>query len=60
MYRQYLHHSKINHAGEALDDQAKEFILDTKITDEHKICQDALNDLYNPYFVTPLYIIVDT
>ena len=35
IYGQWTHHSKIKYAGEALDDHAKDMILDTNITDEH-------------------------
>ena len=35
VYIQCLHHSKVNHAGEALDDNAKELIIDAKITDKN-------------------------
>ena len=36
IYRQWLHHSKLNHTGEALDNHTKELILNAKILDEHK------------------------
>ena len=36
VYGQWLHHSKLNHAGEVLDDHTKELILDAKITYKHK------------------------
>ena len=60
IYGKWLHHSKLKDEGEALDNHAKELILDSKITDEHEQGQDALPDLYNPYFGTPLSIIFDT
>ena len=48
IYGQWLHSSKLKHAGEALDNHAKELILDAKITDEYERGQDALTNLYNP------------
>ena len=60
IYGQWLHHSKIRHAGEALDDNARELILDAEITDKHERGQDTLTYCYNPYFGTPLYIILYT
>ena len=60
IYGQWLHHIKLKHARQALENHAKEYILDAKIKDKYKRGQDALTDLYNPYFGTPLYIILDT
>ena len=60
IYGQWIHHSKFRHAGEALDYHAKELILEDKITDKHEQRQYAQPDLYNPYFVTTLSIILDT
>ena len=59
VYSQWIHCSKINHAGEALGDNTKEIILDSKITDEHSRGQDTLSDRYNPCFGTPLSTILD-
>ena len=60
IYGQWIHHSKLKHTWEALVGHAKEMILDAEITDEHKQVQDTLPYRYNPYFGTPLYIILDT
>ena len=35
IYRKWLHRIKVKNAGEVLDDHAKEFTLDAKITDEY-------------------------
>ena len=51
---------KIKHVGEALNDHVKELMFDADITDKHKRVQDELTDLFNPYFGTPLYIILYT
>ena len=59
VYEQWLHRSKLNHTVESLDDHAKELILDAEITDEHKRGQYTLTYEYNPYFGTPLSIILD-
>ena len=45
---------------EALDDYAKDLILNVNITDKNKQCQDQLPELYNPFLDTPLSIILDT
>ena len=60
IHGQWTQHSKLKHVREALEDHAKELILDAKITYEHKRCQDSLTYFYNPYFGTPLSIILDT
>ena len=43
-----------------MDDNTKEFILDTKITDEHGRGWDKSPYRYNPYLGTPLSTILDT
>ena len=60
IYGQWHHRSKLKHALEALYNNAKELILDAEITDKHEQVQDTLTNLYNPYFGTPLSIILDT
>ena len=60
IYGQFPHHSKIKHAEEALDDNTKELILDSKITYEHGLRKYTLPYHYNPYFGTPLSSILDT
>ena len=44
IYGQWIHCSKLKQPGEALNDNTKELILDTKITDEHGRGQDTLPD----------------
>ena len=60
IYRKWLQQSKINHKREALDNHTKELILDADKTDGHEKVQGTLTDLYNSYFGTPLFIILDT
>ena len=60
IHRQCLHHSKLKHVGEALDNPANDLILDSKIKDKHEQVQDTLPNRYNPYFGTPLSMILDT
>ena len=60
IYRQWLHRSKLNNKGEALDDHTKELIRVAKITDKHKRGQDTLPYRYNSYFFTSLLAILDT
>ena len=43
-----------------MDDHTKELIIDARITDDHKRGQDEPPYRYNPYFGTPLSIILDT
>ena len=43
IHDEWLHRSRLKHAGEALDNNTKEFILDAKITDEHVQGQDTLH-----------------
>ena len=52
IYGQWIHHSKFNHTGEALDDHAKYLILDAKIIEEYEQVQDTLTYCYSPYFGT--------
>ena len=60
IYGQWIHHIKLKHTGEALDDNTKELILNAEIKDEHGSGQNTLPDCYNPYFGTPLSTILDT
>ena len=60
VYGQWINRSKLNHTEEAFDNHSKELILSDEIIDEHKQVQDTLPNLYNPYFGTPLSIILDT
>ena len=60
VYSQWLHHSKLKHAGKALDDHTKYLVIDAKITGKHKQVQDTLPYCYNSYFRTPISTISDT
>ena len=42
MYGQWLHHIKLKHAVESLDDNTKEIIVNSEITDKHEQVQDTL------------------
>ena len=60
IFGHWLHRSKLNLVGEALDGNTKELVINTEITDEHIPCQDTLPYCYIPYFITHLFIILDT
>ena len=57
MWLQWLHRSKLKHMGEALDNHAKELIIDGEIIEKQKQDQDTLTYRYNPFFGT--YFIYD-
>ena len=59
-YGKWTQCSKLKHSGESFSDHSNELILDADIAYEQERGQDALPELYHPYFVIPLYIILDT
>ena len=60
IYRHWIHHSKLNHTVEALDNHTKELIPDAEIIDKHELGQETIPYWYNPYFITLLSPILDT
>ena len=58
--RPMVYRSKLKNTRKSLDDNTKELILDSEITDEHGRGQDTLPDFYKPYFGIPLSTILYT